>query len=62
MNRTELIDAYVDRIIDGMDMKDLIAFAYDVLHSDMEKDFADATDEEVRDAIAQYYPDLLEEN
>lgn len=52
----DIREAYASRVIDGMDMGDLMAFARDTL---MEQ-FKAIPPEELREAIANYYPDLLE--
>lgn len=52
----DLREAYADRIIEGMDMSDLMAYARDTLMDQFER----IPPEELREAIANYYPDLLE--
>lgn len=57
LNRNELIEAYAERIVDGMDMKDMYAFVYEILCERLD-DYPDADLEaEVRD----FYPELLGE-
>ena len=56
--RDELQDAYINEIIDGMDIKDLIRLVYDQLESNLEKYTVDELIEEVE----EYYPHLLENN
>ena len=56
--RDELQDAYINEIIDGMDLKDLIRIVYDNLESNLEKYTVDELIEEVE----EYYPHLLENN
>jgi len=59
VNRDELQAAYIDRIIDGMDLKDLIALVYDQLDENLDK----YTVNELIEEVEEYYPDLLiEEN
>lgn len=58
MNRDQLQDAYINEIIDGMDLKDMMALLFDVMDADMDK----YTDEELREEVEQYYPHLLEES
>ena len=54
--RDELQDAYINEIIDGMDMKDLIRIVYDNLEQNLETYTVDELIEEVE----EYYPHLLE--
>ena len=56
--RDELQDAYINEIIDGMDMKDLIRIVYDNLEQNLEQYTVDELIEEVE----EYYPPLLENN
>ena len=56
MNRSELQDAYINEIIDGMDLKDCLA----LLHDLMDKDMDIYTDEELKTEVEEYYPHLLE--
>ena len=57
MNREQLQDAYINEIIDGMDLKDCLA----LLHDLMDKDMDIYTDEELKEEVENYYPHLLEE-
>ena len=57
INRDELQDTYINEIIDGMDLKDLIRIVYDNLESNLDKYSVDELIEEVE----EYYPHLLEE-
>ena len=57
MNRQELQDAYINEVIDGMDLKDCLA----LLHDLMDKDMDIYTDEELKSEVEEYYPHLLEE-
>ena len=56
--RDELQDAYINEIIDGMDLKDLCRIVYDNLEQNLEKYTVDELIEEVE----EYYPHLLENN
>jgi len=56
MNRSELQSAYINEIIDGMDLKDMCALLFDM----MDKEMDIYTDNELREEIEQYYPHLLE--
>ena len=56
INRDELQDTYINEIIDGMDLKDLIRIVYDNLESNLDQYSVDELIEEVE----EYYPHLLE--
>ena len=58
IDRDQLQDDYINTIIDGMDMKDLIRIVYDNLESNLDKYSVDELIEEVE----EYYPHLLEES
>jgi hypothetical protein len=57
MNREQLQDAYINEIIDGMDIKDMMALLFDMIDKDMDI----YTDEELKEEVKNYYPHLLEE-
>jgi len=57
MNREQLQDAYINQIIDGMDIKDMMALLYDL----MEKEMDIYSYEELKGEVKNYYPHLLEE-
>ena len=57
MNRSELQDAYINEIIDGMDIKDMMALLFDMLDKEMDI----YTDEELKEEVENYYPHLLED-
>ena len=57
IDRDQLQDSYINEIIDGMDLKDLIRIVYDNLESNLDKYSVDELIEEVE----EYYPHLLEE-
>jgi len=57
MNREQLQDAYINQIIDGMDIKDMMALLYDL----MEKEMDIYSYEELKEEVEEYYPHLLEE-
>jgi hypothetical protein len=57
MNREQLQDAYINEIIDGMDIKDMMALLYDL----MEKEMDIYSYEELKGEVEEYYPHLLEE-
>ena len=56
VDRDDLQNAYIERIIDGMDHKDLWAFVYDALEQNFEK----YTVDELIGEVEEYYPDLLD--
>ena len=58
IDRDQLQDAYIERIIDGMDHKDLWAFVYDTL----EQNFERYSVQELIAEVEEYYPHLLEES
>ena len=57
VDRDDLQTAYIERIIDGMDHKDLWAF----VHDSLEKNLDEYTVDELITEVEEYYPDLLSE-
>ena len=57
IDRDELQDAYIERIIDGMDHKNLWQFVYDTLEQSFEKYSVN----ELINEVEEYYPALLED-
>ena len=57
VNRDDLQAAYINTIIDGMDIKDLIAVVYDHLDENLDK----YTVNELIEEVEEYYPELLEQ-
>jgi len=57
MNRQELLEAYVDRILDNMSTKDLMRIVGDQI----EENLSGYSDEELIAEVEEYYPELLEE-
>lgn len=55
INRQELLDAYIDRILDNMSTKDLMRIVGD----QMEENLSSYTDEELINEVTEYYPELL---
>ena len=55
--RNQLIEDYVDRLLDGMDTKDLAQFFIDEMTAYMDK----LSDAELVTEVENYHPDLLEE-
>ena len=56
IDRDELQNAYIERIIDGMDHKDLWQFVYDAL----EQNFERYSVQELIAEVEEYYEDLLD--
>ncbi len=54
--REQLQDEYIACIVDGMDIKDLVQYAYDKLSEELDE----LTDEQLTEQVKEYYPDLLE--
>ena len=58
MDKSTLIEAYVTRVIDSMDLDDCLA----ILHDFMTKSYEDYSYSEMKDEVEEYYPDLLQDN
>ena len=56
MNRQELLEAYIDRILDNMSTKDLMRLVGDQI----EDNLSGYSDEELIAEVEEYYPELLE--
>ena len=56
-NRNDLIEKYIDTLVDGMDMDALVRFTKDSLNIQLEH----YTNTELHDLISRIYPELLEE-
>jgi hypothetical protein len=56
INRQELVEAYIDRVLDNMSTKDLIRIVGDQL----EEDLSTYSDDELLTEVEEYYPELLE--
>ena len=56
-NRKAVQDAMVERIVDGMDSRDMYYFIVDIL----DKQFDECTDEQLLAEVRENYPDLIEE-
>ena len=54
--REQLQDAYIERIIDGLDWSDLWQYAYDKLSEEMDE----YSDEGLTQQVQDVYPDLVE--
>lgn len=55
MNKDSLIEAYVNRVIDDLDLDDCLA----ILHDYMTKSYEDYSLEEMKEEVSEYYPELL---
>jgi hypothetical protein len=58
INREELTQAYIDRVIDNMNTKDLVRIVWEQL----EENLGSYTDEELITEVSDHYPELLEED
>ena len=56
IDRDQLQNDYIERIIDGMDHKTMYQYIYDML----EQNFDKYTCEEIIGEVEEYYPDLLD--
>ena len=56
IDRDELQANYINRILDGLDIKDMMAILYDQFDENFDKYTIDELIEEVN----EYYPDLLD--
>lgn len=57
IDRDELQANYINRILDGMDLKDMMAILYDQFDENLDKYSVNELIEEVQ----EYYPELLED-
>ena len=57
IDRDELQANYINRLIDGMDIKDMMAILYDQFDANLDK----YTVTELIEEVNEYYPELLEE-
>jgi hypothetical protein len=58
IDRDQLQDDYINRVIDGLDIKDLIALVYDQLDHNLDS----YSCEELIEEVNEHYPDLLEQD
>ena len=56
-DRDQLIQDYVDQILDNMSTKDLMRIVGDQL----EENFSSYSDDELITEVSEYYPELLED-
>ena len=57
IDRDELQDKYIQRVIDSMDYKDIERFVYDTINNNLD----DYTVDELIDEVTDSYPDLLDD-
>ena len=57
IDRDQLQADYINRVLDDMDIKDMMAILYDY----MDVEFDKYTVDEMIEQVEEYYPDLLEE-
>jgi hypothetical protein len=55
IDRDQLVEDYVQQLIEGMDYKTMECLVYDTLKDNL----ADYTDEELLGEVTDYYPELL---
>jgi len=55
IDRDQLVEDYVQQMIDGMDYKTMERFVYDT----MVENLTDYTDEQLITEVTDYYPELL---
>lgn len=58
VNRTELIEAYAEAVIDSLDMDTLVVFATEKMREELEK----YSDQELLEEITEFAPSLLDED
>ena len=56
-NREQLVEDYIQQLIEGMDYKTMECLVYDTLKDNL----ADYTDEQLITEVTDYYPELLED-
>ena len=56
MNRAELQDAFIQQILEDMDIKTMMSILYD----NMSESYDKYSDEELKEEVKEYYPDLLQ--
>ena len=58
VDRDELQAAYINRVLDDMDIKDMMAILYDY----MDVEFDKYTVDELIETVEEYYPDLIDDS
>ena len=56
MNRSELQQQLIDKMIEGMDFNTM----WSVLHDYMDESYDKYSDEELKTEVEEYYPELLD--
>ena len=57
MNRDELQSKLIQQMLEDMDLKTIMSVLYDF----MDESYQKYSDEEIKEEVKEYYPDLLEE-
>lgn len=57
MNREQLQEAYINQVLDDMDIKDAMALLFDYMDVDLDK----YSDKELIEEVNQFYPELIVE-
>ena len=55
-DRTQLVEDYIQQLIEGMDYKTMECFVYDT----MKENLSSYSDEELVTEVQDYYPELIE--
>jgi hypothetical protein len=55
--RAQLVEAYAERVVDGMDMDEVLELAFEAITTRL----ATYTDEDLLEEVTDFYPDLVEE-
>ena len=55
IDRDQLQDQYIQRVIDSLDFGDCLAILYDYMNESFDK----YSDEELKEEVKEYYPELL---
>jgi len=58
VDRDQLQAAYINRVLDDMDIKDMMAILYDY----MDVEFDKYSMNELIEQVEEYYPDLIDDN
>ena len=58
VDRDQLQAAYINRVLDDMDIKDMMAILYDY----MDVEFDEYSVDELIEQVEEYYPDLIDDN
>lgn len=59
--RDRFLEAYIERIIDGMDDKDIVSAYSDMLFERYVKDVKDGAADGIIEQAAEFFPDMLED-